>query len=179
MATVYYPSCKFTAYSPASSQKIQSYLAEKFSVQMLGCCRPEHKNRVQEDTVVYICNTCAAFAQETSRAEKIISVWEVMAEDEEFPLPDYGGQKMTLQDCWRVYDNPCQQKAVRKILRRMKIDIVELEENYDQTRFCGLGLYNPMPDEYKEFAPARFMEKGKGFFQPHTKEEQLGLMQKH
>lgn len=179
MATIYFPSCKFTAYSPKSSKKIQDYLSEKFNFQIGSCCRPGHKKLKKEDEVIYICNTCAAFCKEDSAAEKITSVWELLADDEQFLFPDYSRQKITIQDCWRTYDNISHQKAVRKILQKMNIDIVELKENYDKTRFCGMTLYQPLPKENGEFAPVRFIENASEFFHPHPEEEQIALMKKH
>lgn len=35
---------------------------------------------------------------------------------------------MTIQDCWRQYDNQAEQAAVRELLRRMNIEVVEMAE---------------------------------------------------
>jgi hypothetical protein len=179
MSMIYLPSCKFSAYSPEASKKIKSYLSDNYDIQIEGCCRPVHKKLTNDDTVVYICNTCSAFCTEDSAAEKVISIWELLDNDKQFPFPDYGHRKMAVQDCWRVYDNDSQQKAVRRIIQRMNIDIEELDENYDKTRFCGVSLYEPLPKQNGDFAPKRFIENAKGLFLPHTEEEQVTLMKKH
>ncbi|WP_371362097.1 hypothetical protein SRRS_33380 [Sporomusa rhizae] len=179
MSMIYLPSCKFTAYSPEASKKIKNYLSENYDIQIGGCCRPFHKKLTNDDTVIYICNTCSAFCQEDSAAEKTISIWELLESDKHFPFPDYGHRKMAVQDCWRVYDNASQQKAVRKILQRMNIDIEELDEKYDKTRFCGVSLYESLPKQNGEFAPNRFIENAEGLFIPHTEKEQAALMKKH
>ena len=41
---------------------------------------------------------------------------------------DYGCERMTIQDCWRQYDNQAEQAAVRELLRRMNIEVVEMAE---------------------------------------------------
>lgn len=179
MPMIYLPSCKFTAYSPEASKRIQRYLSENNDIQIGGCCRPLHKKLTNNDTVVYICNTCSAFCTESSAAEKAISIWELLENDEQFPYPDYGHRKMAVQDCWRVYDNASQQKAVRNIIKKMNIDIEELDENYDKTRFCGVSLYEPLPKQNGDFAPKRFIENAEGLFIPHTEEERTVLMKNH
>lgn len=179
MTMIYLPSCKFTIYSPESSKRIKEYLIANHDIQVWGCCRPNHKKLTNEDTVVYICNSCAAFSREDSDAEKVISLWELLADDENFPFPDYGHRRLAIQDCWRSYDNGPQQRAIRKILQKMNIDIEELDENFDKTRFCGTTLYEPLPKQNGEFAPKRFIEDADGFFIPHTEEEKIALMKKH
>ncbi len=86
---------------------------------------------------------------------------------------------MTVQDCWRSYDNFSEQKAVRSLLKKMNIDIVEQEENYEKTKFCGISLYKPAPGRNLKLAPRRFVENADGKFIPHTKEQQIQLMREH
>ena len=112
--------------------------------------------------------TCAAFLRESSKAGRVISLWELLLEDEEFPLYKDSGRRVTVQDCWRAYDNRPQQDAVRELLRRMGVEMVELEENYERTRFCGTSLYEPLPPRYDELAPKRLGREGASFFKPHT-----------
>lgn len=179
MPTIYLPSCKFTAYSPGSSKRIKKYLSENYDMQITGCCRTNHKKFTSDDTVVYICNTCAAFCREDSAAKKVISVWELLENDKNFPFPDCGHRKMTIQDCWRVYDNEPQQKAIRRILQKMNIDIEESDDNFDRTRFCGTTLYESLPEQNGEFAPKRFIKNAEGLFQSHSEEEHGTLMKEH
>lgn len=95
---------------------------------------------------------------------------------------EYGGSlenRMSLQDCWRSYDNRSEQAAVRALLQKMNVDIVEQEENYEKTNFCGVTLYAPAPKRNLNLAPKRFIENAQGKFIPHTKEEQLQRMKEH
>ena len=149
MATIYYPSCKFTAFSPDSSKEISDYLARRFGMTVAGCCRPAHGAMTEDDTAVCICNTCAAICGEDSKA-KVVSIWEILQNDDEFPFPDLHHEK-----------------------------IVEQEENYDKTHFCGTTLYQPLPEANGRFAPRHFIEEAEGMFRPHTPEEQRALMEAH
>ena len=178
MAYIYYPSCKFTAFSPESSAAISKILKERYGFTIAGCCRPGHKELTAADTAVTVCNTCAAICSEDSLAASI-SLWEILDQDDAFPLPDYSREEMTLQDCWRAYDRPKLQDAVRSLLRKMNVTIIEQEENREKTRFCGASLYMPLAKENGLYAPHRFIENAQGFFIPHTKEEQQTLMKEH
>lgn len=178
MAVYYYPSCKFTAFSPETSSRISGYLAERFHMTIQDCCRQTHRLMTEEDTAVCVCNTCAAICLEDSRA-RVISLWELLLDDEEFPFPDLHGEAMTLQDCWRCYDRRAEQEAVRGILKNMNVNIVELDENYGKIRFCGTSLHQPLVQANADFAPKRFVEDAQGMFLPKTEEEQKALMREH
>lgn len=179
MPYVYFPSCKYTACSPENSRSIQTYLSEKHGASVTGCCGPNHGNLAKEDTAVYVCNTCAAFLREGAPQAKSVSVWEILKDDADFPWPDYHGEKMALQDCWRVYDNRPQQDAVRGVLARMNIQVVEIADSFERTDFCGVSLLKPAPARYGQYAPIRFVEKATDKFHPHTEEEQKQSMEAH
>ena len=87
--------------------------------------------------------------------------------------------KITVQDCWRQKENLAEQKAVREILKKLNFEIVELEENFERTKFCGFSLYQPQPARNAKLAPKRFVENAKGFFEEHTQQEKENLMREH
>lgn len=198
----YVASCVFTREEPELSAKIQDYLKQRFNMQIIRCCvpnykveeftadmpkwlqprwkdTPHYKDFAADSTMVYVCHNCAAIFQETMPEVKRLSLWELILNDTEFPFPDYSHEKMTLQDCWRSYDNRPEQEAVRALLQKMNVDIVEQEENYEKTQFCGISLYASSPARNLKLAPRRFVEHAEEKFIPHTKEEQLELMQEH
>ena len=197
---IYVASCVFTREEPDLSVKVQDYLKERFDMQLIRCCVPnykdftsampewlrprwkgipEYKAFTADNTMVYVCHNCASVFEETMPEVRRLSLWELILQDAEFPFPDYSHEKMTLQDCWRSYDNRSEQEAVRALLRRMNVDVVEQEDNYDKTQFCGVSLYAPSPKRNLDLAPRRYVENAKGKFIPHTQEEQLKLMQDH
>jgi hypothetical protein len=198
----YVAGCVFTKEEPELSAKIQDYLKQRFHIQIIRCCVPNYKieeftadmpewlqpqwksiphykDFTADSTMVYICHNCSAIFQETMPEVKRLSLWELIFSDTEFPFPDYSHEKMTLQDCWRSYDNRSEQDAVRTLLRKMNVDIVEQEENYEKTQFCGVSLYAPSPKRNLELAPKRYVENAEGKFIPRTNEEQQKLMWEH
>lgn len=180
MATVYFPSCKFKAGYPETAKKLAAYVSTRYGLRITGCCRENLQHLAEADTAVYICNTCAAFCDESATAGKVLSIWEIIAEDTAFPFPDYQGKKIALQDCWRAYDKRPVQNAVRTLLRKMNVQAIELPENYEKTRFCGTSVLQAPPAYYAEYAPKRFDKDAPAdFFQSYTDEEKVARMRAH
>ena len=178
MATVFFPSCKFTDFSPEASKRMADYMHERFGMTVMGCCRPAHTSLTSDDTVAVVCNTCQAICLEDSPAH-VESVWELIRSDDEFPFPNFHGERLALQDCWRSRDRIAEQDAVREVLKRMNVSVVELPENRTSTTFCGTSLYQALPAENARLAPKRFVEHAHGVFTPKSKEEQKRLMEEH
>lgn len=180
MATVYFPSCKFQAGYPETSKKLAEYVNKRCGMAITGCCRGNLQLLKEEDTAVCICNTCSAFCDESSKAREVVSIWEVLAQDDKFPFPDYKGEEMALQDCWRAYDKRSEQDAVRELMGKMNIRVTELPENYERTGFCGTSVLQIPPAYYGEFAPKRFGKDAPSyFFQPYTDEDKRKGMRSH
>lgn len=176
---VYYPSCNFTMASKEGSKKIKEYLKEKYCMRIEGCCRPGNKALTDQDTAVTICQSCAAIIRENVPKVNEISVWEILDDDKDFPWPDLKGEKITLQDCWRARDKRSLQEAVRSIMKKMNIEIVELEENYEKAEFCGVFRYNPMRETNIKISPNYFVNQMEGKLELQTEEEQQKLMDDH
>lgn len=100
-------------------------------------------------------------------------------EDTDFPFPDYGGEAITIQDCWVGFDKRKIQDAVRSLLKKMNFTIVELEENFEKTKFCGVNLLSPCLESNAKLAPKRYVEKFAYMFTPMEKDEQIEHFKKH
>jgi len=178
MAMIYYPSCRFTKHYPEASKKALHYMTKNYNVQIAGCCRLNLESITSEDTLVYICNSCVAFFKESTPA-KVVSIWELITRDEGFSYPNHSGKCVTLQDCWRAYDNPNLHDTIRKILTFMNIDVVELDRKRENADFCGPSLYQPLPKDYDKYAPIRFVKEAEGLFVSHSEEQKQALMLEH
>ena len=195
-------SCVFTEGEPELSRKVQHYVRERFSLPVIRCCVNKYKvaefeQRMPEwyqkewkavkhfetypagSTMVSICHNCSAIFEEQHPEVKRQSIWELILEDGDFPFPDYHGEKIAVQDCWRSKENRAEQDAVRELMHRMNIDVVELPENHEETKFCGYSLYQPQPPRNPKLAPKRFHEGAQGLFQEHTEEEKKKLMEEY
>ena len=198
---IYVASCLFTARFPETSLKIQTYVQERFGIEVVRCCLPnfrvkENTERIPEgeareaweklpssaesyqpgDTVYSLCPNCTNILMEQHEGVFPISLWELIDGDEKFVFPDYAGMKVTLQDCWRTREQKNEQDAVRSLLEKMHIEYLELSENRERTEFCGSTLYREQPKKNATFAPKHYLEQAQGKFLPHTEEEQIAIM---
>lgn len=179
MSKIFLPSCKIKSKYRNSSEKLKSYLEEKEKIREVGCCKVFCRKTEKEDEIVVICNNCGAIMDESSASVKIEYVWEIIDRDEEFPFPNYHGEKMAIQDCWRAYDKRNMQNAIRSLMKKMNIEIIELEENFHNTKFCGMDLLEPCTDVEKKFAPRRYWIEGANRYQNLSTEDQKEYLKKH
>ena len=179
MSYVFFPSCKAKADYPAASALLQEYIAERYGVAPIGCCRVHHKKLTSADTGLVVCNNCAAILEESSQAGNIEFVWNLIDNDTSFPFPDYHNQAMTVQDCWVAVEKKALQDTIRSLLRKMNIHIVELADNYDRTRFCGVNLLAKCNPSNAKLAPRRYVIEGSHMFTPCEPEEQRARFQNH
>lgn len=198
----YIASCVFTSRYPELSVKIQQYIRERHNMQIVRCCVPKYKIKTfveqmpenyrsewsdlpdsayfAEGEVVYsLCHNCSAIIEELHPNVTVRSLWELILSDSHFRYPDLKNQTMTIQDCWRAKERRDEQEAVRKLLRKMNIDVVELPDNHEKTEFCGNSLYRAAPVRNLKLAPKRFVDNAKGKFEEHTLEEQKEIMQEY
>jgi hypothetical protein len=171
----YLPSCKVKANHAEASLKIRQYLNEH-GVEIIGCCRVSQNLFKPGDTVLTNCTNCALITDEVSPQANEISLYEYLAEDSSFLWPDFHGEKITVQDCWRARHKPTTQKAVRICLQKMNIIPVELEENFSKTKFCGTWLYSPMKDNNLKIAPNTFNDINDHYVQILDEEEKIRRM---
>ena len=106
-------------------------------------------------------------------------LWQVIDEDDDFEFPDYHGEKMTIQDCWIAFEKKEVQDTVRSLLKKMNITVVELEENYGKTKFCGVNLLSPCTESNVTLAHKRYVEQYPYMFTPMEPDEQVAHFKKH
>lgn len=80
MTTFYLPGCKFTKLDPQASKALIRFCKEQLDAIILGCCSKEFAMPKANDTVIYVCPTCALIMQESSPSVKLKSIYEVVLE---------------------------------------------------------------------------------------------------
>lgn len=176
---VYFPSCNFTADSREGSARIKAYLQERHGMRIAACCRVGIQSLTPQDTAVTICQSCSAIVREASIHEAEISVFEILDADAYFPWPNLQGERMTLQDCWRAREKDSLHAAVRSIMKKMNLEIVELELNRRNTPFDGTFRMNPMREANLRIAPEYYGPRMDGQLELCSPEEQQRRMETH
>lgn len=180
MTTIFFPSCKNKAAYPEACERLLAYLkAEEQFDALAGCCREDRVLLGPDDTALCICNACMAFCEESSDAGTLISVWEVIDADPGFDFPDHSGESYVLQDCWRAQGRQEVYEAVRSILDKMNIEIIEQGNNREKSRFCGFSTLMPQNPQNVVLAPRRFGTEAESVFKELSKEDQKASMQAH
>lgn len=153
---VYLPSCNFTRACPSASKKMQQYLRGQPDIKLSGCCRPTQQLLGPEDTALTVCLFCSAITQEVSPKTEQLSIWEYLLADVRFPWPDYGGERMVIQDCRRACNQPKLLDDVRRCMKRMNLVPVELAENREKSNFDGVWPFESVPQRNLDIAPVYF-----------------------
>lgn len=159
MARKYFPGCKIKRRYPEASKWLEEQItARGYADEVEGCCRINHQKLTQDDTAVCICNNCMAMIDEDADNGSSDNIWVLIDSDPDFPLPDYSGKKMGIQDCGRAYDREDVQDAIRSLMRKMNIEVVELPDSRKRSIFCGTSFLMDAPKQDLGFAPKRYGE---------------------
>jgi Fe-S oxidoreductase len=148
MTRVYAPGCALLLYRPDLAVRVLAHLrAEEPSVaEHLTCCR--HEPHLDPGSVVI--NTCAGCDRryrELYEGVSTVSLWELLAESDSFPFPDYGGVEMSVHDACPTRGEERVHDAVRRLLERMNITVVEARATRTRAVCCGDSFFGAVPEE--------------------------------
>jgi Fe-S oxidoreductase len=138
MKRVFAPGCALMIYKPELAEKLHAMLVRHLGPMdlLLTCCK--HVPPLEAGTeVVNICPGCDRRYRENYKDSTTISLWEVLARDSFFTFPDCKGRNMTIIDACPTRDQARVQDAVRELLRRMNITLVEPKFTRGRSTCCG------------------------------------------
>ena len=142
------PGCALATYKPASADRLLHLLRRHF-----GPVRPHnlcchHDPQVPEGAVII--NNCAG-CDRRFRSEypgvRTISLWELLDTVEDLPLPDYGGLAVSVQDPCSYRPKPQVHRAVRSLLRKMNLEVIDAALSGTRSVCCGDNFYTHLPKE--------------------------------
>ena len=143
---IYYPSCNFSAASPATAKKVKAYFEKQMPV--AGCCRVDKREISPADIALYICQACRETLEDKVKTQ---SMWEYLDALKDFNFPNLNGQKFYVQDCWRDRNHPEIHEAVRSLLKKMHAEVIEIEHNREKSIFCGSLHYETDDPRLKNY----------------------------
>lgn len=182
MARVFFPGCKVKARYPQASARLLEYLQERGIVdEVVGCCRTCHQNLKPDDIAVCICVNCMAMIDEDAANRSTVNAWELIDADEDFAFPSHAGMTVSVQDCGRSYDRASLHDAVRSILRKMNVTVVEMSEARGDSVYCGWSAFAPVPAQDASFAPHRYGvdAQRRGMFVETPKDQAREMLLEH
>jgi Fe-S oxidoreductase len=146
MKRVFAPGCALMIYKEQLGKKMLEFLNQEPGgiKEHLTCCR--HEPRLPDGTeVVNVCAGCDRRYRELYVGITTISLWEVLAGSGTFPFPDYQGKEMAVLDACPTRDQDRVHDAIRVLLRKMNIYIVEPEKTRKKGTCCGDSFYGALP----------------------------------
>lgn len=140
--TYFNPGCALSIYKPEMENKILDFLNQNYTSVTLHkiCCR--HQPLVEKGAVIInVCAGCDKRFSTLYEGVSTISLWEVIDTLDSFPFPDYQGLKMSVHDACPVREKPLVHQAVRHLLKKMNIEVVETKFNGTSSICCGDDFY--------------------------------------
>lgn len=146
--TYFNPGCALSIYKPEVEIKILKFLNENYGEVALHkiCCRHDPKLEAGS-LIINVCAGCDRRFRNLYQGISTISLWEVLDELESFQYPDYKGLKLSVHDACPVREKPQVHKAVRNLLKKMNIEVVETKFSGINSICCGDDLYPKLPVE--------------------------------
>lgn len=146
--TYFNPGCALSIYKPEMENRILSLLKDNIGEVQLHkiCCR--HDPQLEAGSrIINVCAGCDRRFRNLYEGISTISLWEIIDSLNSFPFPDYKGLKMSVHDACPVREKPQVHNAVRSLLSKMNIDVVETEFNGTRSICCGDDFYPKLPVE--------------------------------
>lgn len=148
METVFAPGCALLIDNPELADAIASYLRDRHGVtkRHTVCCH-FNPNFCEETKIITICSGCIKRYDTLYKGVSAVSLWEIIDADTQFNFPDYNGLRMSVLDACptRKYDK--MQQAVRSLLRKMNITVIEPERTMGNSKCCGDSFYGTLPKD--------------------------------
>lgn len=157
MTHAYAPGCALMLYKPHLAARVLEHLnaSDEPVLNHLTCCR--HEPHLETGSVVI--NTCAGCDRryrELYEGTSTVSLWEILADsDDAFDFPDYHGAEMAIHDACPTRSESRVHDAVRRLLKRMNVVIIEPEATRDRATCCGDSFFGELPDDRVEELMAR------------------------
>ena len=142
------PGCALSVYKPSSEHKLLELLNRYFGpVRMHNICCHHDPGLPQGSTIINNCAGCDRRFRSLYDGIRTISLWEVLDSIEELPLPDYAGLTLSVHDSCSYRPKPQVHAAVRSLLGKMNIKVIDSEFSGTKSICCGDNFYPRLPIE--------------------------------
>lgn len=146
MKKIFTPGCALTIDNPVLADQILQILNQHTGkVQLLETCCRNVPKLPDGTTIINVCAGCDKRYRENYPDCTTISLWEIIDRSDFWKFPDYEGIKMSILDPCPVRTETRVHDAVRSLLRKMNITIVEAKNNRNKSICCGDSLWGKVP----------------------------------
>jgi Fe-S oxidoreductase len=150
------PGCALYLYKPRLAERVLAYLnaGPEPVLEHTTCCHHD-PGLPAGSRIVNVCPGCDRRYRELYPGISTVSLWEVLSERGDFPFPDHGGAEMTVLDACPTRTEVRVHQAIRALLGRMNIRVVEAERSGTRSTCCGDSAFGVLPAEGVRLQMAR------------------------
>ena len=146
MKRIFAPGCALILYKPELTDKLHKFLKKHFGdIDLLDLCCKNHPELIPETEVINVCPGCDKRYKNNYEDITTISLWEVLSKSDFFPFPDYNGKEMTIIDACPTRSEKQIHKAIRILLKKMNIKLIEPAKTGTKSTCCGDSFYGVIP----------------------------------
>lgn len=145
------PGCAMSLYKPDLPKNMLKLLQDYFGSVKLHdiCCR--HDPQLEADsTIINNCAGCDRRFRSLYKGINTISYWEVIDSIPDVLLPNHSGLKVSIHDSCGYRHKPRVHRAIRNLLIKMNIEIVEAQFCGTNSVCCGDNFYGAVSNEEVE-----------------------------
>ena len=148
MKKIFAPGCGLMLYKPELVKKLRIILNKNLGdIDLLNVCCRNHPDLKPEVEVINICPGCDRRYRENYDDATTISLWEILAKTDSFSFPNYNGKEMSIIDACPTRSEIRVHKALRTLLKKMNITLIEPERTGIKSTCCGDSFYGAIPTE--------------------------------
>ncbi|MDF2543039.1 MAG: hypothetical protein K0S47_2757 [Herbinix sp.] len=144
--TYFNPGCALSIYKPEMENKILTFLNENYGEVILHkiCCHHDPQLEAGSE-IINVCAGCDRRFRSLYEGISTISIWEVIDGLNTFHYPNYKGLELSVHDACPIRGKSQVHHAVRNLLRKMNINIVETKYHSSNSICCGDDYYPKLP----------------------------------
>lgn len=146
---VFAPGCALFLYKPQLVVKLQNALKKEPGFEDAPvyefCCRNAPKTLPSQTCVINVCSGCDRRYRSLYKGIRTKSFWEILAESKIFPFPNYGGAQISLHDACPTRTQDRVTTAVRTLLGKMNLHLIEPADTKEKASCCGDSFHNHLP----------------------------------
>jgi Fe-S oxidoreductase len=143
---VFAPGSALMIYKPELAAKLHTLLNEQFGkMELLSTCCRHDPGFVVPTEIVNVCPGCDKRFGSLYANVTTVSLWELLAESDSFPFPDYEGDPMTILDACPTREKEKIHEAIRTLLLKMNIRLTEPVNTRTKSVCCGDSFYPQLP----------------------------------
>ena len=140
------PGCALSIYKPDAELKLLAILQQYFpKMQMHNICCHHDPNLPKGSTIVNNCAGCDRRFRSLYESVNTITIWELLDSLPTLNVPKYNGLCVSVHDSCSFRQKPQVHQAVRSLLRKMNIEIIDSEFSGTKSICCGDNFYKRIP----------------------------------